>query len=96
MKLEEEFKELYKEAYELKNSNFDESAAYAGIESKYKEECEAAKKAAAEYAMQMKSNDLKSMQDEFYRIVNRGGDIRRIVAYSLLSAAWDGIGDWRK
>ena len=55
-----------------------------------------AEKAVMEYGKQIHPNDLASMQDEFYKIVNFGSDVRRSVAYSLLSRAWSGIGEWIK
>ncbi|MHB1547000.1 MAG: hypothetical protein ACYCSB_06840 [bacterium] len=94
VKIEEEYQVLYREAYELKNFDFDENGAYAEIKSKYKEECAAALKAVIEYGKQIHPNDLASMQEEFYKIVNSGSDVRRSIAYSLLSSAWSGIGEW--
>ena len=67
---------------------------YEFIRNRHIDEIAVAEKAVMEYGKQIHPNDLASMQDEFYKIVNFGSDVRRSVAYSLLSRAWRGIGEW--
>ena len=92
VEIETEYREIVRQA-EL---NGNRPPLFTEIESKYPD-VNAAYEAVRQFARQIQPNDLKTMQNVFYSIVNSTEDpFRRTVISDYLTIEWDGIGDWRK
>ena len=86
----------YKEAVRKAELSGNRPPLFVEIESKYSD-VNAAYEAVRQFARQIQPNDLKTMQNVFYSIVNSTEDpFRRTVISDYLTIEWDGIGEWRK
>jgi hypothetical protein len=86
----------YREAVRQAELSGNRPPFFSEWEKKYPD-LNAAYEAIREFGRQIQPNDLKTMQNVFYSIVNSTDDyFRRNVISDYLTIEWDGIGEWRK